>query len=110
MYPYVDFLGNSPRQYINVYSYFFFVQAKLEELLVSTTDSVLCDYVLVMVGNKKSSKQMATDLEARPFQHAHNWNPTAYFFPIHNLCLDTYDFEFTFDHRPFLARPNPRIL
>ena len=39
-------------------------QAKLEEYLPTATDSVLCDYVLVMVGNKKTSRQVALDLEA----------------------------------------------
>ena len=39
-------------------------QAKLEHYLPAATDSVLCDYVLVMVGNKKTSRQVAIDLEA----------------------------------------------
>jgi len=39
-------------------------QAKLEHYLPAATDSVLCDYVLVMVGNKKTSRQVALDLEA----------------------------------------------
>lgn len=42
------------------------VQAKLEHYLPTATDSVLCDYVLVMVGNKKNSRQVALDLEVSP--------------------------------------------
>ena len=38
-------------------------QAKLEEYLPTATDSVLCDYVLVMVGNRKNSRQVSLDLE-----------------------------------------------
>ena len=38
-------------------------QAKLEQYLPTATDSVLCDYVIVMVGNKKTSRQVALDLE-----------------------------------------------
>ena len=38
-------------------------QAKLEEYLPIATDSVLCDYVLAMVGNRKSSRQVSLDLE-----------------------------------------------
>jgi hypothetical protein len=41
-------------------------QAKLEHYLPTATDSVLCDYVLVMVGNKKNSRQVALDLEVSP--------------------------------------------
>jgi hypothetical protein len=40
-------------------------QAKIEHYLPTATDSVLCDYVLVMVGNKKTSHQVALDLEVR---------------------------------------------
>jgi hypothetical protein len=40
-------------------------QAKIEHYLPTATDSVLCDYVLVMVGNKKTSRQVALDLEVR---------------------------------------------
>jgi hypothetical protein len=39
------------------------VQVKLEGFLPSATDSVLCDYVLVMLGNRKTSRQVALDLE-----------------------------------------------
>lgn len=42
-------------------------QAKIEHYLPTATDSVLCDYVLVMVGNKKTSRQVAQDLEVRHF-------------------------------------------
>ncbi len=39
------------------------LQGKLELYLPTATDSVLCDYVLVMVGNKKTRLQIANDLE-----------------------------------------------
>jgi hypothetical protein len=39
------------------------VQEKLEEYLSSVTDTVLCDYVLVMLGNKKNKGQVTNDLE-----------------------------------------------
>ncbi len=42
-------------------------QGKLEILLPTATDSVLCDYVLVMVGNKKTRCQIANDLEVKNF-------------------------------------------
>jgi hypothetical protein len=35
--------------------------------LPTATDSVLCDYVLVMVGNKKTRSQIANDLEVISF-------------------------------------------
>jgi hypothetical protein len=38
-------------------------QGKLEIYIPTATDSVLCDYVLVMVGNKKTRSQIANDLE-----------------------------------------------
>jgi len=41
-------------------------QAKLVYYIPTATDSVLCDYVLVMVGNKKTSRQVALDLEVGP--------------------------------------------
>ena len=44
-------------------------QAKLEEYLPTATDSVLCDYVLVMVGNRKSSRQVSLDLEVESVFH-----------------------------------------
>jgi len=40
------------------------IQAKLEFYLPNATDSVLCDYVMVMVGNQKTSEQIAQDLDA----------------------------------------------
>lgn len=41
-------------------------QAKLVHYIPTATDSVLCDYVLVMVGNKKTLRQVALDLEVSP--------------------------------------------
>ena len=40
-------------------------QAKLEHFLPTATDNVLRDYVLVMVANRKTSRQIAVDLEVR---------------------------------------------
>ena len=47
-------------------------QAKLEHYLPTATDSVLCDYVIVMVGNKKTSSQVALDLEVSSVL-SHRW-------------------------------------
>jgi hypothetical protein len=41
------------------------VQQKLEEYLDATADTVLCDYVLVMIGNKKTAEQIQAELEVR---------------------------------------------
>jgi hypothetical protein len=41
------------------------VLAKLEHYLPAATDTVLCDYVMVMVGNKKTSGQIMNELDVR---------------------------------------------
>lgn len=48
-------------------------QGKLEIYLPTATDSVLCDYVLVMVGNKKTRCQIANDLEVTGFVNYSVW-------------------------------------